>query len=163
MQDLTVKQEAFVREYLVDMNATNAAIRAGYSAKGAAEAGSRLLRDVRISEQVDAEKKKRSERTKIDADYVLKSAQEVYNRCMQKTPVYDKTGRETGEYKFEASAANKALEIMGKHVDVKAFIDRKEVSGPGGSPIQVLTAEMSEGELEAAIAKLDEALKAPLR
>ncbi len=51
---LTPKQELFVREYLVDLNATQAAIRAGYSADTARQQGSRLLTDVDVQDAVAA-------------------------------------------------------------------------------------------------------------
>jgi len=69
---LTAKQDRFVAEYLIDLNATQAAIRAGYSEKTAAEQASRLLTNVKVSEAVQAAMKARSERTEIDADWVLK-------------------------------------------------------------------------------------------
>lgn len=69
---LTAKQQRFVAEYLIDLNATQAAIRAGYSEKTAAEQASRLLTNVKVSEAVQAAMKARSERTEIDADWVLK-------------------------------------------------------------------------------------------
>lgn len=68
---LTPKQQAFVDEYLVDLNATQAAIRAGYSVKTAHEQASRLLANVKVAEAVVDAKNARSERTKIDADWVL--------------------------------------------------------------------------------------------
>lgn len=68
---LTPKQEAFVREYLIDLNATQAAIRAGYSAKTANEQGARLLAKVSVNSQIKEAMKARSERTEVDADWVL--------------------------------------------------------------------------------------------
>ena len=68
---LTVKQARFVEEYLVDLNGTQAAIRAGYSAKTANEQAVRLLANVSVAAEIEAAKAKRSERTKIDADWVL--------------------------------------------------------------------------------------------
>jgi phage terminase small subunit len=70
--NLSAKQLAFVREYLVDMNATQAAIRVGYSAKTAGEQASRLLADVRISDAIMEAVAGRAERTEITADRVLK-------------------------------------------------------------------------------------------
>lgn len=55
---LTPKQERFVQEYLVDMNATQAATRAGYSPKTANEQGSRLLANVNIRAAVNREQNK---------------------------------------------------------------------------------------------------------
>lgn len=69
---LTAKQQRFVAEYLIDLNATQAAIRAGYSEKTAAEQASRLLTNVKVSEAIQAATKARSDRTQIDADWVLK-------------------------------------------------------------------------------------------
>ncbi|ARS70114.1 hypothetical protein SMRU11_23975 [Sinorhizobium meliloti RU11/001] len=72
MTDLTAKQARFVEEYLIDLNATRAAIRAGYSRNGADTTGPRLLEDPRIIAAIDARKIERSERTQIDATWVLK-------------------------------------------------------------------------------------------
>lgn len=69
--ELTAKQRAFVREYLIDLNATQAAIRAGYSAKTAYSQGERLLRNVEVERAISAAMKLRAERTNITADRVL--------------------------------------------------------------------------------------------
>lgn len=69
--ELTAKQQRFVEEYLVDLNATQAAIRAGYSEATAKEQGSRLLTNVNIAEAIAEAQKARSERTGITADRVL--------------------------------------------------------------------------------------------
>lgn len=68
---LTPKQAQFVREYLIDLNATQAAIRCGYSAKTAYSQGQRLLKDVEVSAAVEEAMAKRAERTEITADRVL--------------------------------------------------------------------------------------------
>lgn len=68
---LTPKQERFVAEYLVDLNATAAARRAGYSAKTANEQGSRLLTNVSVRYALEKAQKKRQERTEITQDAVL--------------------------------------------------------------------------------------------
>lgn len=72
MFDLTPKQARFVEEYLVDLNATQAAVRAGYSAKGADTAGPRLLENPEIKAAIDAAKIDRSEQTEITSERVLK-------------------------------------------------------------------------------------------
>src|SRR5690606_20236848 len=59
-------------EYVVDLNGTQAAIRAGYSKRTANEQAARLLANVSVGEAVGAALKARSERTQIDADWVLK-------------------------------------------------------------------------------------------
>lgn len=69
---LTEKQKRFVAEYLVDLNATQAAIRAGYSEKTAGEQGSRLLANVKVQDAIQGEMARQQERTQITADAVLK-------------------------------------------------------------------------------------------
>ena len=68
---LNDKQQRFVDEYLKDLNATQAAIRAGYSAKTAYAIAEKLLRKVEIQQAVQDAKKARSERTEITQDRVL--------------------------------------------------------------------------------------------
>ena len=70
---MTPKQQRFVEEYLIDLNATQAAIRAGYSARTANEQGARLLTYVSVRSALADAKARRSERTQIDADWVLRT------------------------------------------------------------------------------------------
>ena len=72
MAELTPKQARFVEEYLTDLNATQAAIRAGYSAANADKIGSELLGKTRVKEAIDAAKVQRSEKTEITSERVLK-------------------------------------------------------------------------------------------
>ena len=65
MTALTPKQARFVEEYLIDLNATQAAIRAGYSARTAEQQGTRLLRYAQVSQAVSEAQQTRSERTFI--------------------------------------------------------------------------------------------------
>ena len=68
---ITEKQKKFVEEYLIDLNATQAAIRAGYSVKNAGKIGHELLEKTRISNEVTRKIAERSRRTGINADRVL--------------------------------------------------------------------------------------------
>ncbi len=121
MAKLTAKQEMFVQEYLIDLNATQAAIRAGYSEKTAKDIGCQNLAKVYIADAIAKAKAERMAEVKIDAAYVLRQAVKLHERCMQQEPALDRNGKETGEFKFEHSGAAKGLEIIGKHVDVKSF------------------------------------------
>ncbi|MDK2769903.1 MAG: terminase small subunit [Sphingomonas sp.] len=69
---MTPKQERFVQEYLLDLNATQAAIRSGYSAKTAHVIGPENLEKPEIKAAIDAAKAKREEATQVDANWVLK-------------------------------------------------------------------------------------------
>lgn len=68
---LTARQQRFADEYPIDLNGKQAAIRAGFSAKTAEQQASRLLRNVKVAEAIEAALTKRSERTEITADRVL--------------------------------------------------------------------------------------------
>lgn len=136
MAGLTPKQERFVSEYLLDLNATQAAIRAGYSERTANEQGARLLAKVSVAAAIAEAQAARSERTKIDADYVLRQAVKLHERCMQEVvPLTDRKGRQIRDddgnplFVFNAAGAAKALELVGKHVDVQAFREQVEHSG----------------------------------
>lgn len=71
MGNLTAKQARFVEEYLIDLNATQAAIRAGYSERTANEQASRLLANAKVSAAVARAQAERSDRTGVTLDYVL--------------------------------------------------------------------------------------------
>ena len=72
MAEMTAKQQAFCDEYLIDLNATQAAIRAGYSKKTAVQTASRLLTNVKVQEYLQEKQKKREQRTEITQDMVLR-------------------------------------------------------------------------------------------
>ncbi|EJB8386429.1 terminase small subunit [Pseudomonas aeruginosa] len=74
---LTKKQRLFVDEYLLDLNATQAAIRAGYSTRRAAEIGYQLLQRPEVAQAIQAAMAKRSKRTEVEADYVIRRLREI--------------------------------------------------------------------------------------
>lgn len=133
---LTVKQQRFVAEYLIDLNATAAYKRAGYTATGnAAEVtASKLLSNAKVAEAVKLAMDKRSNDLGIDAKYVLTTIKATIERCSQAEPVM-RDGSATGEYKFDASAVLKGAELLGKHL--KMFTDKVEHGGPGGGPMSM--------------------------
>jgi phage terminase small subunit len=77
---LTPKQKRFVSEYLLDLNATKAAVRAGYSEKTAEQQGYRLLRNVQVAEAVQKAVEERAERKSLSADYVIDGIVETIER-----------------------------------------------------------------------------------
>lgn len=130
---LTPKQQRFVEEYLVDLNATQAAIRAGYSARTANEQAARLLAKVSISQAIAAAMEERSKRVEIDADYVLKNLVEIIERSMQRAPVLTMKGEQVVDdegrsvWRFDGKNAIRALELLGKHKGM--WTDKVEMSG----------------------------------
>lgn len=154
MTKLTDKQELFCREYLVDLNATQAAIRAGYSENTASEQGARLLVNVKVQNYIKELKQQRNDRNKIDADYVLKRLVEIdqmdildiLSSSGDFLPIkeWPKTWRTTlsgldisiiGSGDSEAIMKKikwpdktKNLELLGKHVSVQAFKEKTETT-----------------------------------
>ena len=136
---LTAKQQTFVEEYLIDLNATQAAIRAGYSEKTADQQASRLLTNVKVAEYLRKLQDDRSERTEITQDYVLESIHSTVERCKQTEAVIDRQGdhvlveNSDGDmvpaYTFNAMGVFKGAELLGKHLGM--FVDRSSVDVNG--------------------------------
>lgn len=148
------KQRLFVAEFLKDLNATQAAIRAGYSAKTAKQQGQRLLTNVDVSAAIAAGKADRSERTKVDADWLLTrladesvaDIADLYDELGNVKPVkewpliwrqglvagveVERIGAGAGTVtKIKISDRIKRLELIGKHIDVQAFKEKVEHTG----------------------------------
>lgn len=162
---MTPKQERFVEEYLKDLNATQAAIRAGYSKKTAQQIGTENLSKPVIAEAIADAQGQRSERTKIDADWVLTRlaseatadlgdlyAEDGGFKPISEWPLIWRQGLVSGldvdeEFKdgvkrgqvtkVKLSDRIRRLELIGKHVDVQAFAERHEHTGKAGGPVQV--------------------------
>ncbi len=151
---MTPKQQRFVDEYLIDLNATQAAIRAGYSAKTAMEQGYQLLQIPSVLEAITAAKANRSQKTGIDAEWLLKRLAEealadvndLYGENGRIKPVKDwpliwrqglvaglevETIGEGAGYitKVKLSDRIKRLELIGRHIDVQAFEERVKHTG----------------------------------
>lgn len=162
MAKLTDKQELFAREYLKDLNATQAAIRAGYSAKTAQEQASRLLSNVMVQSRISELKAERNEVVGIDAAYVLKRLVEIdemdvldiLNANGELKPIKDwpkvwrttLSGMDVTEMAGDAAGLLKKikwpdkvknLELLGKHITVQAFKDnvKNELVGANGLPL----------------------------
>lgn len=132
---LTQKQALFVSEYLKNGgNATQAYLKAGYKAKDekvACTAGTRLLRNVRISRAIAERQKQRNERLQLEEDFELKQAIKILKMCSEPKQVYTPFGEkmkdEDGNYvfMFDSKGANQALtticKLRGK------FIERKQI------------------------------------
>ncbi len=115
---LTPRQKAFRDNYVVNPNATKAALAAGYSPSSAGNIGSELMGKPEIREAIAAKQQSVAEKLGITAEYVLGGIQKVIKGCEQ--DVYQaKDGRPT--------AILKGKELLGKHL--RLFIDRVEVSG----------------------------------
>jgi len=127
---LTPKQSRFIEEYLVDLNATQAAIRAGYSEKTAKSIGQENLTKPYIEAAIEKARADLSERTEITQEFVIDSFMEIYLRCMQEiTPA----GKGYGKFKFDACNASRAMENIAKIHGF--FVDKIDLSS-GDKPIK---------------------------
>lgn len=140
MAKLRDKQRRFVDEYLIDLNATQAAIRAGYSVKTANEQGSRLLANVSVQTAIAEKMADRSRRTGVNQDRVVLELAKI--AFVKLTDIIDEKGKikdtateddlaclEGYKYKYsdtdtgysverevKLSSKMKALELLGKHL-----------------------------------------------
>nr|UVY58872.1 MAG: Terminase small subunit [Bacteriophage sp.] len=140
MAKLTDKQKRFVEEYLIDLNATQAAIRAGYSPKRASEQGHQLLQKTTVSEAISKAMAERSRRTGISQDRVVNELAKI--AFVNMLDVVDEEGRirstaseddlaciesikhkesssingDSTEREIKIASKLKALELLGKHL-----------------------------------------------
>lgn len=129
-RELNPRQARFVDEYPIDLNGRRAAIRAGYSENGADVQAVRLLKDPRIAAAIAAKRAKISEKAEVTQEYVLARLTENVERAMQVEPVRDREGNETGEYTYQGAVANRALELLGKHLGM--FSENVNLRTPDG-------------------------------
>lgn len=153
---LPPKQRRFVQEHLVDLNATQAAIRAGYSAKTADVQGPRLLGNVRIQEAIQEAMSRREKRTEITADRVLnelakiafsdltdfvefgpdgikiRPSDKVDGAVLSEVSEMITKGASVTSVKLHSKM--KALELLCKHLGLAP--EKHQLSGPNGGPIE---------------------------
>ena len=113
---LTPKQAQFVQEYLVDLNGTQAAIRAGYSQRGATVQASWLLANPKVQLAVQQAVVARVERTQIDQDWVLDNLRQNMLGAIAEG---------------DRQSANRALELIGRHLRMfpagpQVFVDNRQ-------------------------------------
>ena len=178
---LTDKQQRFAREFIVDLNATQAAIRAGYSEKTARSQGQRLLTKADVQTAIAALKATRAKKVELKADRVLQeimhcafsdlrevlqvvdgvvsvrdleSLPESTTRAIESiTQVTTEDNKDVTKVRLTVKMAPKlaALKLLCDHLGLS--IQRHEVSGPGGAPIDV---EARNAEYHEAMRKLAE-------
>lgn len=144
---MSAKRQRFVAEYLADkdLNQTQAAIRAGYAVKGAKDQAYNLMQSPEVAAAIRVGMESRSKRLQIDADYVLTrltaidqmDLAEIHGDDDKLLPIRQwpliwrqmvkEVDMKTGKVKFHDKL--KALELIGKHVDVNAFRDLVQHSG----------------------------------
>lgn len=145
---LTAKQRRFVEEYLLSLNATDAARKAGYAHP--TTQGPRLLENVGVAKEIAAQQAERAERVEVTQDYVLSSIVETMERCKQASPVLNRKGEsvmvETPDgdlapaYSFNAKDVLKGAELLGRHLGMFGG------EGAGGDDAPALSITMTTAE-----------------
>jgi phage terminase small subunit len=109
---LTPKQARFVEEYLIDLNATQAAIRAGYSQRTARQIGEENLSKPDISAAIQSAKAARSERTHITQDRVLQELARIAFFDLRKLYREDGSLKNPSEWDDETAAAVAGVDVV---------------------------------------------------
>lgn len=155
LKGFTDKMELFCQEYLVDLNATQAAIRAGYSMNTANVQGSQLLSKLSIKQRIGELAEKNAIAAGVTPALVLSTIKEAMDRCNQEripvmqggkqVTIVDEEGNEQPVFKFDSNGVYKGAELLGKYL--KLFTDRTEISGANGKPFPVVSVDMSAEEI----------------
>ena len=170
IKKLTPKQRQFVDEYLIDLNATQAAIRAGYSVRTAAEIGRQNLMKLEIQNAIWKVQAERSARTEITADRVVKELARIAFANPRKifkwgpggitlldseqltddeaavSEVSETTTENGGSIKAKLHDKIKALDLLGRHLGM--FVDKQEITG--GTITVVVEHDYGEGDRKGA-------------
>ncbi len=156
---LSKKRAAFCREYVFDYNGTQAAIRAGYSKRTADRQAEQLLKKLEVKEEIKRLEALKKRRCRVKTDDVIK---EIANLAFSSLPDFVDVKKQTVTIKdfdkltkeqkaclseistketahgtcisFKLHSKTKALEMLGRHLGL--FVDKHEVSGPDGGPIE---------------------------
>lgn len=160
IRKMTSKQKMFVAEYLVDLNATQAAIRAGYSRKSAGTAGPKLLKRADVGEAVRQAIQERERRVAVTQDMVIEELSHIAFGSLRDAATWGPDGLELvdsaaltpeqaagvaevsetvtsagGSKRIKRHDKVKALELLGKHLGV--WTDKIEHSGGATAEVQV--------------------------
>ena len=128
---MTPKENLYLKHYLVHLNQEAAARFAGYAHPHVE--GHKVFHRAHMQKEIQKAMNERTKKLDIDAEFVLKELHELYRRVMQevKPALNSKTGKAITDddgnvlYTFNANAALKALELIGKHMKVDAFAANK--------------------------------------
>lgn len=169
MRELTPKQQRFVEEYLKDLNATQAAIRAGYSKKTAYRIGATLVQKTSVAAAIDQAKKKRASRTEITAERVLRELARLafsdvadyvevrddevrvrdltelnkdQTRCISE--ISDSTYRGERKRAFKLYDKAKALDMLTRHLGL--YIDKSTIELSGKVDFATILRQLQDGK-----------------
>jgi phage terminase small subunit len=138
MAGLNERQKRFVEEYIIDLNATAAAVRSGYSEKTAYSIGQRLLKKVEIQQYMSELMAEKDKKTIADQDEILSFLTSVLRgEVCEQVPLLAGNGFQELRRLDEANPKDrlKAAELLGKRYAM--WVDKKEVEGDLSVNIQI--------------------------
>lgn len=127
IDSLSERQRRFCEEYLVDLNATAAVLRAGYNTKYPNRIAFQLMENPAVRISIDALRAERTKMTDVTKDYVLRKIIRAL---------------EDGEAAGNLTAVLRATELLARHLGM--FVDRQEISGPDGKEIEIKQKKVKE-------------------
>jgi phage terminase small subunit len=86
------------------------------------------LSKIDVQEEISRKRLELAAKTGLTQEWVLNRFKEISDRCMMAEPVLDSDGEQTGEFKFDSSGANKATEMIGKHLGFFELDNKKKVT-----------------------------------
>jgi len=130
---LAPKRRNFVEYYFAcEMNATQAAAKAGYSERSARTQAEFLMKNPAVKAAIEEKRQEYARKNNVTPDWVVANAKKIVIRCMQEEPVYDKEGNPTGEYRFDSAGAIGALRILAKFLGMeRTTIEHQDSGGLG--------------------------------
>lgn len=134
---LTEKQQRFVEEYLIDLNATQAAIRAGYSAKTADQQGSRMLANVKVQQAISVAMAERSKRTGINQDRVVLELARI--AFVKMTDLVDSHGRIKDNATDDDLACIESVKYKQSESETGSSVEREVKISPKLKALELLT------------------------
>lgn len=125
------RHERFAQALAAGKSAYDAYADAGFRPKR--QNASRLMTNDAIQARVAELLSRATEGVVLTRQWVLERLIQNVNRALQAEQVMDRGGMPAGEYRYEGSIANRALELLGKELGM--FVDRAELTGRGGDPL----------------------------
>jgi phage terminase small subunit len=135
-----VSTQKFIRTAIEYEHPTTVAQKIGISQQRAGQ----LLSIPKIREAVDRGISEAAKAAGVSRQWVIEKLRDVAVRCMQGEPVLDKEGNETGQWKFDSGGANRALELIGKHL--RLFDDDESATAQLGTAVIRVLAQQAQAQ-----------------
>ena len=128
---MNIKQAVFVREYAVDSNATQAAIRAGYSRRTAYAQGSRLLKNAEVHAEIEARQKRQSARVDVEIDEIVQGLRSIAEDASAPPAARVSAWKALGDYKGMFEPVSGQQEKISNAANLLAYLRERNRTADG--------------------------------